>query len=152
MPAKRRGAHLSDHVIIAGYGVNGRNLAKVLKHLKIPHIVIETNPFTVSAEKKRGEHIIFGDASKPEVLEHGKSKRPASWWLQSPMPLPADALPLWPGQLNPSIHVIVRTRYILEVEPLFKLGVNEVIPEEFETSVEILSQGPEEVHGAAGCH
>jgi len=43
-------------------------------------------------------------------------------------------------QLNPSIHVIVRTRYILEVEPLFKLGVNEVIPEEFETSVEILSR------------
>ena len=36
--------------------------------------------------------------------------------------------------------MIVRTRYILEVEPLFKLGVNEVIPEEFETSVEILSR------------
>ncbi|RQW76962.1 MAG: sodium:proton exchanger, partial [Geobacter sp.] len=43
-------------------------------------------------------------------------------------------------QMNPSIHVIVRTRYILEVEPLFQLGVNEVIPEEFETSVEILSR------------
>ena len=43
-------------------------------------------------------------------------------------------------QMNPSIHVIVRTRYILEVEPLFELGVNEVIPEEFETSVEILSR------------
>jgi CPA2 family monovalent cation:H+ antiporter-2 len=42
--------------------------------------------------------------------------------------------------MNPSIHVIVRTRYLLEMEPLFKLGVNEVIPEEFETSVEILSR------------
>jgi monovalent cation:H+ antiporter-2, CPA2 family len=43
-------------------------------------------------------------------------------------------------QMNPSIHVIVRTRYLLEMEPLFRLGVNEVIPEEFETSVEILSR------------
>lgn len=43
-------------------------------------------------------------------------------------------------QLNPAIHIIVRTRYILEVEPLYKLGVNEVVPEEFETSVEILSR------------
>ena len=44
---------LSDHVLIVGYGVNGKNLAKVLKHLKIPHTVIETNPFTVAAEKKK---------------------------------------------------------------------------------------------------
>jgi len=43
-------------------------------------------------------------------------------------------------QLNPSLHIIVRTRYMLEVEPLYKLGVNEVIPEEFETSIEILSR------------
>ena len=61
---------VTDHVIIVGYGVNGRNLAKVLKHLKIPYVVIETNPFTVRTEKKKGELIIFGDASKPEVLEH----------------------------------------------------------------------------------
>ena len=43
-------------------------------------------------------------------------------------------------QMNPSIHIIVRTRYLIEVEPLYKLGVNEVIPEEFETSVEILAR------------
>jgi CPA2 family monovalent cation:H+ antiporter-2 len=43
-------------------------------------------------------------------------------------------------KLNPNIYIIVRTRYVLEVEPLFKIGVNEVIPEEFETSVEILSR------------
>ena len=34
----------------------------------------------------------------------------------------------------------MRTRYLLEMEPLYKLGVNEVIPEEFETSIEILSR------------
>ena len=56
------------------------------------------------------------------------------------MPQPAGSIAALARQLNPSIHVIVRTRYILEVEPLFKLGVNEVIPEEFETSVEILSR------------
>jgi len=38
------------------------------------------------------------------------------------------------------VHVIVRTRYIAEVERLRELGANEVIPEEFETSLEIVTR------------
>ena len=137
---KEKKVNLSDHVIIAGYGVNGRNLAKVLKHLKIPHIVIETNPFTVSAEKKKGEHIVFGDASKPEVLQHAQIEKARIMVVAISDAASSRRIASLARQLNSSIHVIVRTRYILEVEPLFKLGVNEVIPEEFETSVEILSR------------
>jgi len=131
---------LSDHVIIVGYGVNGRNIAKVLKQLKIPHVVIETNPFTVSAEKKKGERIIFGDASKPEVIEYAHIEKARIMVVAISDAAASRRIASLARQLNPAIHVIVRTRYILEVEPLFKLGVNEVIPEEFETSVEILSR------------
>ncbi|MCM2359868.1 MAG: cation:proton antiporter [Geobacteraceae bacterium] len=131
---------MSDHVIVVGYGVNGKNLAKVLKHLKIPHMVIETNPFTVTAEKKKGEQIIFGDASKPEVLEHALVEKARILVVAISDAAASRRIAALARQLNPSIHVIVRTRYLLEVEPLFKLGVNEVIPEEFETSVEILSR------------
>jgi len=132
--------HMADHVIIVGYGVNGRNLAKVLKHLKLPHIAVETNPFTVNVEKKKGEHIIFGDASKAEVLEHAHIEKARIMVVAISDAAASRHISALARQLNPSIHVIVRTRYILEVEPLLKLGVNEVIPEEFETSVEILSR------------
>ncbi len=131
---------LSDHVIIVGYGVNGKNLARVLKSLKIPHVVVETNPFTVSAEKKRGERIVFGDASTPAVLEHARIGQARIVVIAISDAAASRRIAALARQLNPSIHVIVRTRYIMEVEPLFKLGVNEVIPEEFETSVEILSR------------
>ena len=137
--AKKKVA-VSDHLIIVGYGVNGKNLARVLKHLKISHVIIETNPFTVSSEKKKGEHIIFGDASKPEVLEHAHIEKARIMVVAISDAAASRRIAALARQLNPSIHVIVRTRYILEVEPLFKLGVNEVIPEEFETSVEILSR------------
>jgi len=43
-------------------------------------------------------------------------------------------------RLNPKVHLIVRTRYLQEIEPLYELGANEVIPEEFETSVEIFTR------------
>ncbi|HLO25972.1 MAG TPA: cation:proton antiporter [Geobacteraceae bacterium] len=131
---------MSDHVIIVGYGVNGKNLAKVLKHLNISHLVIETNPFTVRAEKQKGEHILFGDASKPEILEHARIATARIMVVAISDAAASRRIAALARQMNPSIHAIVRTRYILEVEPLFKLGVNEVIPEEFETSVEILSR------------
>ncbi|MFQ3574378.1 MAG: TrkA C-terminal domain-containing protein, partial [Thermodesulfovibrionales bacterium] len=38
------------------------------------------------------------------------------------------------------IHILVRTRFVAEVDELITLGANEVIPEEFETSVEIFSR------------
>jgi len=43
-------------------------------------------------------------------------------------------------RLNPHAHLIVRSRYVHEMDPLFTLGTDEVIPEEFETSIEIFSR------------
>ena len=131
---------LTDHVIIVGFGVNGKNLAKVLKNLEIPRVVIETNPFTVRGERSLGEEILFGDASKPEILEHARIEDARIVVIAISDAAASRRIAALARQMNPSIHIIVRTRYLLEMEPLFKLGVNEVIPEEFETSVEILSR------------
>jgi monovalent cation:H+ antiporter-2, CPA2 family len=130
----------SDHVIIVGYGVNGRNLSRVLKNQKIQHLVIETNPFTVRNEARKGHKINFGDASKPEVLEHAQVSKARILVVAISDAAASRRVAGMARQMNPSLHIIVRTRYVLEVEPLFKLGVNEVVPEEFETSVEIFAR------------
>ena len=49
-------------------------------------------------------------------------------------------------QLNPSIFILIRTRYAVDVDELYKLGANQVIPEEFETSIEIFSRVLHEYH------
>ena len=131
---------VTDHVVIVGYGLNGRNLARVLKHFKIDHVVIETNPFTVKTEKKKGTPIIFGDGSGSEILTHANIDRARIIVIAISDAASSRRIAAQARRMNPRIHVIVRTRYILEMEPLYKLGVNEVIPEEFETSIEILSR------------
>lgn len=131
---------LSDHVIIVGYGLNGRNLARVLNHFKIAHVVIETNPFTVKTERRKGTPIIFGDGSGSEILSHANIDRARIIVVAISDAPSSRRIAAQARLMNPAIHVIVRTRYILEMEPLYKLGVNEVIPEEFETSIEILSR------------
>jgi len=111
-----------------------------LKNLEIPYVVIETNPFTVKSEKKKGHPIIFGDASKPEVLKHARIKDARGMVIAISDASASRSVASLARLMNQSLHIIVRTRYILEVEPLYKLGVNEVVPEEFETSIEILSR------------
>jgi CPA2 family monovalent cation:H+ antiporter-2 len=129
-----------DHVIIAGFGVNGKNLARALEYLKTPYLVIESNPFTVEAERKRGERIIFGDAASPEILEHAEIRKARILVVAISDAAASRRIAVLARRMSASIHIIVRTRYVAEVEPLYRLGVNEVIPEEFETSVEILSR------------
>ncbi|MEW6334844.1 MAG: TrkA C-terminal domain-containing protein, partial [Thermodesulfobacteriota bacterium] len=43
-------------------------------------------------------------------------------------------------RLNPTLYILVRTRFVSEMNALIDLGANDVIPEEFETSVEIFSR------------
>ena len=111
----------------------------MLKHFKIDHVVIETNPFTVKTERKKGS--TSSSATVPAGDPRPRQRRSARIIViaisdaASSRRIAAQA-----RTMNPGIHVIVRTRYILEMEPLYKLGVNEVIPEEFETSIEILSR------------
>jgi CPA2 family monovalent cation:H+ antiporter-2 len=42
--------------------------------------------------------------------------------------------------LNPNVPILVRTKYVMEIDPLYKLGADEVIPEEFEASVEVCNR------------
>ncbi|MEJ7810179.1 MAG: cation:proton antiporter [Gemmatimonadaceae bacterium] len=133
-------ALLEDHVIIVGYGLNGRNLARVLGRSKIPFCVIEMNPEAVRAERRRGRPIIYGDAARPEILEHAGvgSARVAVIAISDAAATRSTVV--LARRLNPHIHILVRSRYVHEMQPLVALGTNEVISEEYETSIEIFSR------------
>jgi len=128
---------LQNHVIIIGYGLNGRNLTKAAISANIPYTIIETNPETVRREKKAGKHIFYGDATHVPVLEHAgiSSARVAVIAISDYVATRQIVRQI--KELNPYIHLIVRTRFVNEIDPLRELGADEVIPEEYETAVEI---------------
>jgi monovalent cation:H+ antiporter-2, CPA2 family len=138
--AVHAGEPLVDHVVIVGYGVNGRNLARVLGRCGIPFIVIELNPQVVRTERERGRSIIYGDASRPEVLEHAGVRSARVVVIAISDAAGTRGTVDVARRLNPHVHLIVRSRYVHEMDPLFTLGTDEVIPEEFETSIEIFSR------------
>jgi CPA2 family monovalent cation:H+ antiporter-2 len=132
-------SEIKDHLIIVGFGVNGRNLARAAKMGGIPYLIIEMNPETVRRERDRGKPIYFGDATQEEVLRHANIQYARVVVVVINDPAATRRITYNVRQLNRAVHIIVRTRYIQEVQPLYELGANEVVPEEFETSVEIFT-------------
>lgn len=131
---------LNDHVIIIGFGINGGNLARTARMANIPYMIIEMNPETVRVQKANGEAIFYGDAAHEAVLEHACIHTARVLVITIADPAAAARIIKLAKRLNPSIYIIARTRFMQEVQPLFKLGADEVIPEEYETSIEIFTR------------
>ena len=128
---------LRDHVIVAGYGLNGRNLARVLKETNIPYAILDIHGETVRHNRLLGEPIYFGDVTRTMVLRRLGIKEAKLLVLAVSDPFAVRRAVQVARVENPDIFIIVRTRYVTEVEDLLRLGANEVVPEEFETSLEI---------------
>jgi CPA2 family monovalent cation:H+ antiporter-2 len=128
------------HVIIIGFGLNGRNLARVLKETGIPYSVLEMNSATVREMRKKGEPIYYGDGTSRELLHKVGIEKAKILVIAISDPASTRRIVAISRQENPKIHIIVRTRYLAEVDDLRVLGADEVIPEELETSVEIFSK------------
>ncbi|MFW5967909.1 MAG: cation:proton antiporter, partial [Persicimonas sp.] len=126
-----------DHVIIVGYGLNGRNVARVLRRIEVPYVIVEMNSRTV--RDLRGEEpIYFGDAARQPILEHlGVKQAHALVVAIGDAPTTRRIVAL-ARQMNPELYLVVRTRYAREVDTLAELGASEVIPEEFETSLALV--------------
>ena len=131
---------LKGHVVIVGYGLNGRNLSNVLQAVQVPFVVLELNPDVVSAAKERGVSIMYGDSTRKEVLHRTGLEHARIMVVAISDPIATRRTVALAREMNPDIHIIVRTRYMAEMSDLHELEANQVIPEEFETSIEIFSR------------
>jgi len=139
-PVQYAPSYLEEHLIIVGFGVNGRNVARAARIAMIPYIIIEMNPETVRLERNEGEPILYGDAAQEAVLKAAGIARALILVSAVPDAATTRAITMQARKMNPGLHIIARTRLVREVEPLYRLGASEVIPEEFETAVAIFTR------------
>jgi len=138
---KSRQIQLSNHAIICGLGLNGKNLIKVLKNTGINYVIVDLNFKHIKEAKAKGEkNVIWGDASNAEILKHaGIDSARVLVIAISDRFLTKRCLDI-AKSIKPDLHVIVRTKYVADIDELVKLGADNIIPEEYETSIQILSR------------
>lgn len=133
-------AEIKNHLVIIGMGLNGTNVAKAARFAGIPYVIVDNDPDIVREQRDNNEPILFGDAENDKILNQLDihtaeiiviTLRDAGVTLRT-----TEKIRMY----NPMAHIIVRTRYIEDVTRLYDVGANEVIPEEFETSVQIFTR------------
>jgi CPA2 family monovalent cation:H+ antiporter-2 len=126
---------LANHTIIAGFGVNGQNIARILKLLDIPYAIVELNPATVKDYKSLGEPIHFGNIDRRANMKVlGVSKAALLVIAINDKEATGRAVTI-ARNLNPSIKIVVRTNFITQVETLYNLGADLVLSQDMETSL-----------------
>ncbi len=130
----------SGHVVVVGYGLSGRNLARVLRAAGIPFVVLELAAEGLRRARAAGDPVLFGDATRRDILERaGVARASVVVFAISDLLAVLRAVTL-ARQLSPAVHIIVRTRMVSEIDALHRAGADEVIAEEFETSIEIFTR------------
>lgn len=130
----------TGHIIICGFGIRGRHVARAAKAAGIPYLILEMNPETVKVEKIKGEPIRFGDPSHPSVLAHAGIDKASIVAVVISDPIASKDIVKVARSLNHEAYIITRTRYFLEVPLMLKAGANDVIPDEFGSSLEIFTR------------
>ena len=128
----------NDHIIVVGYGLAGKIAVEAADSANIDTIIIEMNPTTVEREKKNGRAIFYGDASQEEVLEHASIQKARAIVISSADVSTAKNMIETAKRVNPTLIVVVRTRYSSQIEELKALGADEIVAEEIEASISLL--------------
>jgi voltage-gated potassium channel len=120
---------LKDHVIVCGFGRNGRQAARTLLMHNEPFIVIEKNPATLEEFRKDHPEILFlaGDGTDDEYLKKAGVEKAKA--LITALPADADNvfIVLSARALNPGIRIISRASDSATMPKLIKAGADNVI-------------------------
>ena len=128
------------HVILCGFGRSGQNVAAFLAREKIPFIALDLDEARISEAKRAGEHVVFGNAERREVLRAAGLARARAVVITCADTASAERVLHQVRQLRTDLPVIVRAVDDRSVDRLKKLGATEVIPEVLEGSLMVAAR------------
>lgn len=129
-----------NHVVFIGKDSRSLNLSVMAKYLHLPYISIIFDPAIVKKMQERGETVIYGDATNEPILEKAHISRADIVVISVGNRITAMSIAERVRHLSPNTFIIVRTKYVFDVEELYRIGANQVIPEEFETAIDLFER------------
>jgi len=131
---------LQDHIVFIGKDSRALSLSKMAKSLNLPYVSIVFDPASARKRQQKGEIVIYGDAVNDPILMKAYVDRAKIIVVSVGNLITSMSILQHIRKLNPKAYVLVRTKQVEDIEELYKLGANQVIPEEFETAIELFER------------
>ena len=126
---------IEDHVILVGMGTIGKQMTRACNQFNVPILAVDLNPIVVEQQQALGVPIIYGNASNESVLKELRVTSAQCIVISASTYEGTLKTIDTARRLNPDIHIIVRTKYLKNIDEVIEAGADEVVPKEFETSI-----------------
>lgn len=131
---------LTNHVVIAGGGRVGVQIAQVMRRIDMPFVIIELDHRRFEQAKAFGLTVVYGDASQEIVLEAAGIKDATLLVLTLPGLVVAKSTIVQSQRLNRRLKIVARASGQDYFDVFKDLGVSEIVLPEFEASSEMTRQ------------
>ena len=128
------------HVIVCGYGRSGQALARFLEKEGVPVIALDADPERVRQAAAAGDSVVYGDASRREVLAAAAISRAMAVVVSFADTAKALTILAHVREMRPELPVIVRTWDDTDVGKLREAGAAEIVAEVVEGSLMLATQ------------
>lgn len=130
---------LENHVVVAGYGAGARRLVRVLNGTGVPFVIITLSPEGAREAEEKGYLVLRGDSTRQRTLEHVGIERAKVLVIADDDAATAARITIVARMANPTMRIVVRTRYLAEVDALAEAGADRVLAEELEAVVQLFA-------------
>jgi len=131
---------LKNHIVLIGKDSRSLNLSKMARYMKMPHVSIAFDPAAVRQRQLKGDTVVYGDAVNEPILMKAHIDTADIIVVSVGNLITAMSVVEKIRHLNKHAYILVRAKYVDDIEELYRIGADQVIPEEFETAIEIFER------------
>jgi monovalent cation:H+ antiporter-2, CPA2 family len=131
---------MKGHLVIIGKDLRAQKLSLMVDYHKMPYVSIVFDPSIARDKITRGEMAIYGDAVNGPILQKAYADKADIVAISVGDIIASMAIVEKVRQINPQAFILVRAKHLADMEELYKLGANHVVPEIFETAIEMFSR------------
>jgi len=123
--------------VILGFGRVGRMVADMLTAHDQAYIAVESDIDMVTDARREGYAVIFGDASRPELLDRLRLGHARALILTMDDPVLSVRITSRVRGWVPDLPIIARARDADHAAELYRAGANDAVPETLESSLQL---------------
>jgi len=127
----------SARAIVVGGGRVGRLVASMLEEHGKPHILIDSDPALIAAQRRAGRPAFYGDATQPDFLRLCGLEEATALIVTIDNPRAVEQAVRAARALKPDLVIVARARDAAHARHLYELGGNDAVPETIEASLQL---------------
>ena len=127
----------APRAVIIGFGRVGRLVAEMLVQHDRPYVAVDSSIDVVKAGRADGFHLIFGDASRPELLDRLNLGHASALILTMDDRVQAVRMVKKVRGWCPDLTIVARARDPEHAAELYKAGATDAVPETLESSLQL---------------